>query len=137
MSDDEYERALFLSMRACTRRAGLEKLEDFYICSFSCRTITYKGLFNAPQVRKFFLDIRNPEYITAYAIFHQRFATNTFPDWQKAQPYRMMAHNGEINTIRGNRNSMKAREFSGASWGLGGSIQRFGSDGSRGDVGLC
>ena len=112
MSDDEYERALFLSMRACTRRAGLEKLEDFYICSFSCRTITYKGLFNAPQVRKFFLDIRNPEYITAYAIFHQRFATNTFPDWQKAQPYRMMAHNGEINTIRGNRNSMKAREFS-------------------------
>lgn len=112
MSGDEYERSLFLAQRACTRRAGIEKLEDFYICSFSSRTITYKGLFNAPQVRKFFLDIRSPLYETAYAIFHQRFATNTFPDWQKAQPYRMMAHNGEINTIRGNRNLMKAREFS-------------------------
>jgi glutamate synthase (NADPH/NADH) large chain/glutamate synthase (ferredoxin) len=74
--------------------------------------VTYKGLLNAPQVRQFFTDLADPAYKSAFAIFHQRFATNTFPDWKKAQPFRMLAHNGEINTIRGNRNNMKAREFS-------------------------
>jgi glutamate synthase (ferredoxin) len=112
MDDDEYERRLFLAMRCSMRKAGEAQINDFYICSFSSRTIVYKGLLNAPQVRQFFLDLKSPAYETSFAIFHQRFATNTFPDWQKAQPYRMLAHNGEINTIRGNRNLMRAREFS-------------------------
>ncbi len=111
-SDEEFERKLFYAMRNSTRKALEQRIEDFYICSFSNKTITYKGLLNAPQVRPFFLDLKNHKYETAYAIFHQRFATNTFPDWTKAQPYRMLAHNGEINTIQGNRNLMRAREYS-------------------------
>lgn len=112
MNEALFERKLFLVMKCATRRALEEKISDFYIVSLSCRTITYKGLFNAPQVRKFYTDLRSPEYQSAFAIFHQRFATNTLPDWTKAQPYRMLAHNGEINTIQGNRNLMRAREFS-------------------------
>jgi len=112
MSSDKYERALFLAMRTAMRVAGEKNIPDFYIVSLSHRTLTYKGLLNAPQVRQFFTDFRNESYETAFAIFHQRFATNTLPDWTKAQPYRMLAHNGEINTIRGNRNLMRAREFS-------------------------
>ncbi len=119
LPDDEYERKLFLAMRTSMRRAAEDNIPDFYICSFSHRTITYKGLLNAPQVRHFFLDLKSPLFRTAFAIFHQRFATNTLPDWTKAQPYRMLAHNGEINTIRGNRNLMRAREYSTAHgvWG--------------------
>ncbi len=113
MDSDAYERALFLAMRCSMREASEQNLHDFYIVSFSHRTITYKGLLNAPQVRRFFTDLRSEQYTTAFAIFHQRFATNTLPDWTKAQPYRMLAHNGEINTIKGNRNLMRAREFSG------------------------
>ncbi|MGF1530863.1 MAG: glutamate synthase large subunit [Puniceicoccaceae bacterium] len=119
LPDDAFERKLFLAMRNSMRQALADKIPDFYICSFSSKTITYKGLLNAPQVRHFFLDLKSPLFQTAFAIFHQRFATNTLPDWQKAQPYRMLAHNGEINTIRGNRNLMRAREFSTAHgvWG--------------------
>src|SRR5690606_30747129 len=87
-------------------------MSDFYICSFSCRTIVYKGLLNAPQIRKFFVDLKSQNYLTSFAIFHQRYSTNTFPTWHLAQPFRFMAHNGEINTVRGNRNLMHAREFS-------------------------
>ncbi|MGE9291278.1 MAG: glutamate synthase large subunit [Puniceicoccales bacterium] len=112
MDGDAYERALFLAMRTAMREAHEKNIPDFYIVSFSHRTITYKGLLNAPQVGQFFADLRSDLYETAFAIFHQRFATNTLPDWTKAQPYRMLAHNGEINTIRGNRNLMRAREFS-------------------------
>ncbi len=112
MSDEAFERSLLLAQKQATRRARLERIEGFYIVSLSSKTITYKGLLNAPQVRRFFIDLKSPYFKTAYAVFHQRFATNTFPDWQRAQPYRMAAHNGEINTIRGNRNNMRAREFS-------------------------
>ncbi|MFP4357923.1 MAG: glutamate synthase large subunit [Puniceicoccaceae bacterium] len=112
MSPDAFERALFLAMRTSMKAAADANLTDFYVVSFSHRTITYKGLLNAPQVREFFPDLRSPAFETAFAIFHQRFATNTLPDWKKAQPYRMLAHNGEINTIKGNRNLMRAREFS-------------------------
>jgi glutamate synthase (ferredoxin) len=112
ISDDEFERKLFLIQKVSERRVTEAKIENFYICSFSSRTIVYKGLFNAPQVRKFYLDLKNPLYITAFAIFHQRYSTNTFPTWHLAQPFRMLAHNGEINTIRGNRNLMRARERS-------------------------
>ncbi len=112
MDADTYERALFLAMRSAMRVAGEKNIPDFYIVSFSHRTITYKGLLNAPQVGQFYTDLRSDLYLTAFTIFHQRFATNTLPDWTKAQPYRMLAHNGEINTIKGNRNLMRAREFS-------------------------
>ncbi|MCC5839484.1 MAG: glutamate synthase large subunit [Opitutales bacterium] len=111
-SGDEYERRLLLLQKLLSRRMKAEKLEELYVVSLSSRTITYKGLLNAPQVRRFYLDLRSPKFKTAFAIFHQRFATNTFPDWVKAQPFRMLAHNGEINTIRGNRNNMRAREYS-------------------------
>ena len=119
ISEDIFERKLFLVMKGANCRVSEEKISNFYIVSLSCRTITYKGLFNAPQVRKFYTDLKDPEYQSAFAIFHQRFATNTLPDWSKAQPYRMLAHNGEINTIQGNRNLMRAREFSAAHgvWG--------------------
>ncbi len=111
-NDDQFERACFLAMKGAERRALAEKVSDFYVVSFSSRTITYKGLLNADQMRRFYRDFKNPHYVTAFAMFHQRFATNTVPDWTKAQPFRMMAHNGEINTVRGNRNLMRAREYS-------------------------
>ncbi|MFZ9682313.1 MAG: glutamate synthase central domain-containing protein, partial [Cephaloticoccus sp.] len=118
-TDDEFERKLFLAQKVAERRAGELNLDGFYICSFSSRTIVYKGLFNAPQVRKYFVDLKSPKFTSALAIFHQRYSTNTFPTWHLAHPFRMMAHNGEINTIRGNRNLMRARERSAAHgvWG--------------------
>jgi|UniRef100_UPI00404A573B glutamate synthase (ferredoxin) len=119
MSDDEFERRIFLAQKVAERRAGEMNLEGFYICSFSSRTIVYKGLFNAPQVRKYFIDLKSPKFTSALAVFHQRYSTNTFPTWHLAHPFRQMAHNGEINTIRGNRNLMRARERSAAHgvWG--------------------
>ena len=118
-TDDEFERKLFLVQKVAERRAGELNMEGFYICSFSSRTIVYKGLFNAPQVRKYFLDLKSPKFTSSFAIFHQRYSTNTFPTWHLAHPFRMMAHNGEINTIRGNRSLMAARERSPAHgvWG--------------------
>ena len=112
MEEEVFGRHLLLVQKACTRGAMREQLRNFYVVSLSHQTVTYKGLLNAPQMRRFFVDLKSPTYTTPYAIFHQRFATNTFPDWSKAQPFRMLAHNGEINTIRGNRNNMQAREFS-------------------------
>ncbi len=112
LSVDEYERKLFLAQKTAERMAMDESIEDFYICSFSNRTIVYKGMLNSPQMRPYFKDLKNEKYETAFAIFHQRYSTNTFPFWHLAQPFRMMAHNGEINTIRGNRNLMRARERS-------------------------
>jgi glutamate synthase (ferredoxin) len=118
-SDDEFERKLFLAQKASERKAFEAGVDGFYICSFSSRTIVYKGLLNAPQVRKFFHDLKSPKYKSSFVIFHQRYSTNTFPTWHLAHPFRMMAHNGEINTIRGNRNLMRARERSTAHgvWG--------------------
>ena len=112
LDEASFERRLLLAMKGASRRAVEAKLKDFHLVSLSARTLTYKGLFNGPQLRQFYTDLRSPEYRTAFALFHQRFATNTFPDWSKAQPFRMLAHNGEINTIQGNRNFMRAREHS-------------------------
>ncbi len=118
-TDDEFERKLYLAQKVAERRCAEARLDGFYVCSFSSRTIVYKGLLNAPQVRRFFPDLREPNYLTAFAIFHQRYSTNTFPTWNLAQPFRLLAHNGEINTIRGNRVRMHARERSmaGGAWG--------------------
>lgn len=84
--------------------------EDFYIVSLSSKTIIYKGMLSSLQLRYYFHDLMNPHFTTAMALVHSRFSTNTFPTWALAQPFRMLGHNGEINTIRGNRLWMKARE---------------------------
>ena len=85
-------------------------LEDLYVNSFSSRTIVYKGLFVAPQFEGFYPDLADPEFESALAVIHQRYSTNTFPSWHNSQPFRYIAHNGEINTLRGNINKMNARE---------------------------
>ncbi|HXG65573.1 MAG TPA: glutamate synthase-related protein, partial [Blastocatellia bacterium] len=102
----QYERALYLVRKEIEGR----KMEGFYISSMSSRTVVYKGLFAASQLSEFYLDLRDPDFETALAVLHQRYSTNTFPNWFLAQPFRMLAHNGEINTIEGNRNWMRARE---------------------------
>src|SRR6266702_4471308 len=87
----------------------LPAIRDLYMPSFSTRTVVYKGLLLAPQVESFYEDLRNPLTVSALALVHQRFSTNTFPSWRLAHPYRFIAHNGEINTVRGNVNWMYAR----------------------------
>ena len=118
-ADDEFERKLFLAQNSSEKQVLEAKIQGFYICSFSSRTIVYKGLLTPAQIKKYYLDLKSPKFTTAFAIFHQRYSTNTFPTWHLAHPFRMMAHNGEINTIRGNRNLMRARENSTAHgvWG--------------------
>ena len=84
--------------------------DDFYICSLSSRNIIYKGMLTSGQLRRYFTDLSSPYFTSGLALVHSRFSTNTFPKWKLAQPFRLLAHNGEINTIRGNRGWMKARE---------------------------
>ena len=110
INDDEYERLLFLVRNEIEDRAAADKIQNFYIPSFSSRTIVYKGMLNGNQLERFYLDLKEPLYETALAVFHQRYSTNTFPTWPLAHPFRMLAHNGEINTIKGNRNWVAARE---------------------------
>ncbi|MEM6821849.1 MAG: glutamate synthase large subunit [Verrucomicrobiota bacterium] len=110
LNDDQYERTLYWCRRKIEKQAQEEALPDFYISSLSARMIVYKGMFTAPQLERYFDDLHNPEYKTTLALFHQRYSTNTFPTWGLAQPFRMLAHNGEINTVRGNRNWVRARE---------------------------
>ena len=83
--------------------------EEFYACSLSNETIVYKGLMMPEDLKSFYLDIKNKNFIASTCLFHQRFSTNTAPKWHLAQPFRLLAHNGEINAIRGNRNWAKAR----------------------------
>ncbi|MBR0118661.1 MAG: glutamate synthase large subunit, partial [Eubacterium sp.] len=101
----EFDRRLF-----CLRREYEQSSEDTYICSLSSRTIVYKGMFLVGQLRNFYEDLMSKEYKSSIALVHSRFSTNTTPSWQRAHPYRMIAHNGEINTIRGNADRMLARE---------------------------
>ena len=101
----DFDRRLYV-----VRREFEQSSEDTYICSLSSRTIVYKGMFLVGQLRKFYDDLKDPDYETAIAIVHSRFSTNTTPSWNRAHPYRMIAHNGEINTIRGNADRMLARE---------------------------
>ena len=110
MGDDDYERRLFLARNEIEDRAAADKIAAFYIPSFSHRVIVYKGLLVSASLEKFFPDLSNPDYETALCVYHQRYSTNTFPTWPLAHPFRMMAHNGEINTVRGNRNWTQARE---------------------------
>ncbi|WP_313951693.1 glutamate synthase large subunit [Accumulibacter sp.] len=113
MVTDALERKLY-AIRRCAANAilalGLKHSKEFYQPSVSARTIVYKGLLLAGQVGKYYTDLEDPRCASALALVHQRFSTNTFPTWQLAHPYRMIAHNGEINTVRGNYNWMRARE---------------------------
>lgn len=108
---DKIERELFLCRRRIEKAVDSSNLKDFYICSFSSKTLIYKGMFRAELVDDFYLDLKDPRLVSNVAVFHQRFSTNTFPEWRLAQPFRMLAHNGEINTLRGNVNWMKAHEI--------------------------
>ncbi|HEY3135403.1 MAG TPA: glutamate synthase large subunit [Blastocatellia bacterium] len=105
---DDYERTLYLVRKEIEQAAT--KIEDFYIPSLSSRTIVYKGLFVGTQLKPFYQDLSDPDFETALAVIHQRYSTNTFPNWFLAQPFRLLAHNGEINTLTSNRNWMRARE---------------------------
>jgi glutamate synthase domain-containing protein 2/glutamate synthase domain-containing protein 1/glutamate synthase domain-containing protein 3 len=107
---EEFEAHVYLCRKEIERRVLETGIAGFYIPSFSSRTIVYKGLFVSTQLAPFYADLRDPAYTTALAVFHQRYSTNTLPDWFRAQPFRFLAHNGEINTIQGNRNWMAARE---------------------------
>ncbi len=109
-TNEHYERALYHARKEIENKVDEESIEDFYIPSFSSHTLVYKGLFVAPQLKKFYLDLNDPDFESAVALFHQRYSTNTFPNWFLAQPFRFLGHNGEINTLPGNRNWMKARE---------------------------
>lgn len=102
-----FERTLYLIRKRIERRISDE---DFYICSLSSHTIIYKGMLSSLQLRQYFPDLTNKYFTSGLAVVHSRFSTNTFPTWSLAQPFRLLAHNGEINTIRGNRGWMQARE---------------------------
>jgi len=113
MDQDAFERKLYVVRKRTeneVRESGIEDAEMFYIPSLSCRTIVYKGLLLAPQIANFYRELSDPDAVSALCLVHQRFSTNTFPSWQRAHPYRYIAHNGEINTLRGNVNWMQARQ---------------------------
>ncbi len=119
MEGDAFERALFLARR----RAELASNEELVVPTCSTRTIVYKGMLSAPQLPHFYPDLVDERFETALALVHSRFSTNTFPSWELAHPYRMLAHNGEVNTLEGNRNWMRARHSQLESELLGGDIQ--------------
>ena len=109
---DTFERKIFVIRKMLGNKSTLEKVpgyQDFYICSMSSRTIVYKGMLLAGQVGSYFTDLQDKNFASALALVHQRFSTNTFPSWRLAHPFRMICHNGEINTLRGNVNWMAAR----------------------------
>jgi glutamate synthase (NADPH) large chain len=110
---DSLERKLYVIRKTASAAIQALKLthsREYYVPSMSCRTIIYKGLLLADQVGKYYKDLADARVVSAFALVHQRFSTNTFPEWPLAHPYRMVAHNGEINTVKGNFNWMRARE---------------------------
>ncbi len=118
-SAEEFEKTLYLVRRRIERQVVAAQIADFYVCSLSCQSIIYKGLFLAESLSDFFPDLNDERFESRVAIFHQRYSTNTFPQWWLAQPFRCLAHNGEINTIRGNKNWMKSHEIKMASLAFG------------------
>ncbi|MCG7927200.1 MAG: glutamate synthase large subunit [Candidatus Thiodiazotropha taylori] len=119
---DAFERKLFVIRKQIENKIEQSEMEgssDFYFTSFSSRTVVYKGMLLANQVGDYFTDLTDERMVSALALVHQRFSTNTFPTWDLAHPFRMIAHNGEINTLRGNVNWMRARKNSMASAVLG------------------
>src|SRR6266436_4169143 len=114
-NEDEFERRLYILRKSISQAIYQRRdrgLARYYPVSMSCRTVVYKGMFLADQLGKYYPDLAEPDFESALALVHQRFSTNTFPTWSLAHPYRMIAHNGEINTLRGNVNWMAARQAS-------------------------
>ncbi len=109
VDEETFERELYV-IRRRIEKAG-SGIRDFYICSMSCRSLIYKGMMLAEDVSVFYPDLQDPRFESAFAIYHQRYSTNTFPRWWLAQPFRMLAHNGEINTLKGNLNWMRSHEI--------------------------
>ena len=127
MLEDAFERKLYVVRKRAELEIAHSEIEDkemFYVPSLSCRTIVYKGLLLATQLARFYSELADPDVSSALCLVHQRFSTNTFPSWQLAHPYRYIAHNGEINTLRGNVNWMLARQSILASPLFGEDIQK-------------
>ncbi len=114
LDSDAFERKLYLIRKHASQRlradTSMAEAKSFYVCSLSTKVIIYKGMLTPDQLTSFFVDLQQPDYTTHLAMVHSRFSTNTFPSWDRAQPLRFMSHNGEINTLRGNSNWMRARE---------------------------
>ncbi|WP_020398481.1 glutamate synthase large subunit [Kordiimonas gwangyangensis] len=119
VDEETFERELYLVRRRIESAVIRAQVGDFYICSLSCRSVIYKGLFLAEQLSTFYPDLEDERFVSSFAIYHQRYSTNTFPQWWLAQPFRMLAHNGEINTIRGNVNWMRSHQIRMASIAFG------------------
>ena len=116
---EQFERELYIIRRRIEKAANAAGIQGLYLCSLSCRSIIYKGMMLAEQVATFYPDLMDERFESAFAIYHQRYSTNTFPQWWLAQPFRMLAHNGEINTLKGNVNWMKSHEIRMASSAFG------------------
>jgi glutamate synthase (NADPH/NADH) large chain len=110
LDNREFEKQLYILRRRMEKAALAENIGEFYVCSLSCRSLIYKGMFLAEHLSAFYPDLLDERFVSRFAIFHQRYSTNTFPQWKLAQPFRVLAHNGEINTLLGNVNWMKSHE---------------------------
>ena len=119
MDEEKFERELYIIRRRIEKAATAAGIGGMYVCSLSCRSIIYKGMMLAEQVAEFYPDLMDERFESAFAIYHQRYSTNTFPQWSLAQPFRMLAHNGEINTLKGNVNWMRSHEIRMASGAFG------------------
>ncbi|WP_299366796.1 glutamate synthase large subunit [uncultured Tateyamaria sp.] len=119
VDEETFERELYVIRRRIEKAAAAAQVPQLYIASLSCRSIIYKGMMLAEQVAEFYPDLMDERFESAFAIYHQRYSTNTFPQWWLAQPFRMLAHNGEINTLKGNLNWMKSHEIRMASGAFG------------------
>ncbi|ATF20134.1 glutamate synthase large subunit [Phaeobacter gallaeciensis] len=111
VDEETFERELYVIRRRIEKAAAAAQVGQLYVASLSCRSIIYKGMMLAEQVAVFYPDLMDERFESAFAIYHQRYSTNTFPQWWLAQPFRMLAHNGEINTLKGNMNWMKSHEI--------------------------
>ncbi|OUS34690.1 glutamate synthase subunit alpha [Rhodobacterales bacterium 56_14_T64] len=111
VDEETFERELYVIRRRIEKAAAAAHVSEMYIASLSCRSIIYKGMMLAEQVAVFYPDLMDERFESAFALYHQRYSTNTFPQWWLAQPFRMLAHNGEINTLKGNLNWMKSHEI--------------------------
>ncbi|MFV0492056.1 MAG: glutamate synthase large subunit [Pseudorhodobacter sp.] len=116
---EQFERELYIIRRRIEKAALAANIQGLYLCSLSCRSVIYKGMMLAEQVAEFYPDLKDDRFESSFAIYHQRYSTNTFPQWWLAQPFRMLAHNGEINTIKGNGNWMRSHEIRMASNNFG------------------
>ncbi|KIT15121.1 glutamate synthase large subunit [Jannaschia aquimarina] len=119
VDEETFERELYVIRRRIEKAAAAAQVPGLYLASLSCRSIIYKGMMLAEQVAEFYPDLKDERFESAFAIYHQRYSTNTFPQWWLAQPFRMLAHNGEINTLKGNVNWMRSHEIRMASSAFG------------------